>query len=116
MKTALGILKEKHLLIEDDKTCEAHTHLVIEAIEEYARHARIDENKYWKNNYPMSESQFVEPFENRIKELLEIKALYNAAKAVRELHFWHKFSRKEKKIIHAEIRKQIKDGESNDTK
>lgn len=34
-KTAQQILKDKFLLIENDKTCEAHTHLVVEAMEEY---------------------------------------------------------------------------------
>lgn len=33
---AYQILKERHLLIENGKTVEAHTHLVIEAMEEYA--------------------------------------------------------------------------------
>ena len=35
-KTAFEILKNRYLLIEDDKTCECHTHLVIEAMEAYA--------------------------------------------------------------------------------
>jgi len=34
---AKSILKKNFLLIEDDKTCEAHTHLVIEAMIEYAK-------------------------------------------------------------------------------
>ena len=41
MKTALKILKEKYLLIENDKTCEAHTHLVVEAMEEYAKQSGV---------------------------------------------------------------------------
>jgi Fe-S cluster biosynthesis and repair protein YggX len=36
MKIAKQILQERNLLIEDGKTCEAHTHLVIEAMQEYA--------------------------------------------------------------------------------
>lgn len=35
MKTPFEILKEKYLLIDDDRTCECHTHLVIEAMEQY---------------------------------------------------------------------------------
>lgn len=33
MKTPKEILKSKYLLIENDKTCECHTHLVVEAME-----------------------------------------------------------------------------------
>ena len=35
-KIAKEILKKKFLLIEDDMTVEAHTHLVVEAMDEYA--------------------------------------------------------------------------------
>ena len=35
IKSAQEILKSKHLLIENDRTCECHTHLVVEAMEEY---------------------------------------------------------------------------------
>ena len=34
-KTAFNILKKKFLLIENDRTVECHTYLVIEAMEEY---------------------------------------------------------------------------------
>lgn len=42
METPKQILKKKYLLIEDDKTVEAHTHLVIEAMEEYAKLKSIE--------------------------------------------------------------------------
>lgn len=41
-KTPIQILKDKFLLIEDDKTCEAHTHLVVEAMEEYLKQEIVE--------------------------------------------------------------------------
>ena len=35
MKKPIEILRDKYLLIENEKTVECHTHLVIEAMEEY---------------------------------------------------------------------------------
>jgi len=35
--TALELLKNNHLLIENDKTCEAHTHLVVKQMVEFAK-------------------------------------------------------------------------------
>ena len=35
--TALELLKSNHLLIENDKTCEAHTHLVVKQMIEFAK-------------------------------------------------------------------------------
>lgn len=35
--TAEELLKNNHLLIEDNRTCEAHTHLVVEQMIEFAK-------------------------------------------------------------------------------
>jgi hypothetical protein len=35
--TSEGLLKSNHLLIEDGKTCEAHTHLVVKQMIEFAK-------------------------------------------------------------------------------
>lgn len=35
--TALELLKSNHLLIENNKTCEAHTHLVVKQMIEFAK-------------------------------------------------------------------------------
>ncbi len=37
MKTARELLKDNFLLIEDDNTCEAHTHLVVNQMIEFAK-------------------------------------------------------------------------------
>ena len=37
LPTAEEMLKSNYLLIEDDKTCEAHTHLVVKQMQEYAK-------------------------------------------------------------------------------
>ena len=37
LPTAEELLKSNHLLIENDKTCEAHTHLVVKQMIEFAK-------------------------------------------------------------------------------
>ena len=37
LPTAEEMLKSNYLLIENDKTCEAHTHLVVKQMQEYAK-------------------------------------------------------------------------------
>ncbi len=37
MKTARELLRDNFLLIEDDNTCEAHTHLVVNQMIEFAK-------------------------------------------------------------------------------
>ena len=41
IKQAIEFLRERYLLIEDEKTVECHTHLVIDAMEAYASQFRI---------------------------------------------------------------------------
>lgn len=60
-KSAKDLLKQNHLLIEDDLTCEAHTHLVVRCMEIYAKKKAIDFVMYIMEREPGEDEAFYGP-------------------------------------------------------